>query len=515
MKLDVERVRELCREKGLSLAAMLEEAGVSRNAYYNLSRKESLLPGSVAAIAERLGVEPVELVEGDRYLGAGRGPLFEEVDRCLTSFHTLFTVAEGDHVVVRQCGSAGALLGYYQALVALRRELAGLEEGNRDALRSVDPDRSPDSIDHYNRVCDLTAGAPVGFIRDAILQVLLTLPGFIEDPAEELAKSPMARALLTHAKTVHDSPLPRLMEKYRQLLKPASGELGRFRNFDVEKLRKDQWTAGDWTRPAFIEFVKHEFGRYSTLEYRDGELVVTQAKPVKPPDQFFGYEHTKSTLLKYFEAFASGQTMIPLIMDGPPGIGKTEMVLSYARKYRLQIVLAAPQHLNNSLGQVLELLRKSPRRTLLFFDDLDAEGIDWLQFRRCVSGTSRYPGNVAIALVTNEAFPENVYSRGQYVEIPKFSHEVCRAMIAGMLRSVGRESRAAIEQTGATYLLAFGQGDITEISPRSVVSFFDNLVSGRTKLMAAPGQLFSPDLFDDALARARRETGERQERASE
>jgi len=81
----------------------------------------------------------------------------------------------------------------------------------------------------------------------------------------------------------------------RELLDPGFGELGRFRNLGTEPVRKDQWTAKDWTRPAFIEFVKHEFGRYSTLEYRSGQLVVTAAKPVKPPDQFFGYEHTKPT----------------------------------------------------------------------------------------------------------------------------------------------------------------------------------------------------------------------------
>jgi hypothetical protein len=45
---------------------MLEQANVSRTAYYSLTRKESVLPGSVRAIADHLGVAPSRiLVEVD------------------------------------------------------------------------------------------------------------------------------------------------------------------------------------------------------------------------------------------------------------------------------------------------------------------------------------------------------------------------------------------------------------------------------------------------------------------
>lgn len=43
---------------GLSLAETLGEAGVSRTAYYSLLRNESVLPASLLALADRLGVPP-------------------------------------------------------------------------------------------------------------------------------------------------------------------------------------------------------------------------------------------------------------------------------------------------------------------------------------------------------------------------------------------------------------------------------------------------------------------------
>lgn len=58
MKLDSRRIKILCSQKGLSLNALLREAGVSRTAYYSLARKDSVLPGSVRAMAGTLGIVP-------------------------------------------------------------------------------------------------------------------------------------------------------------------------------------------------------------------------------------------------------------------------------------------------------------------------------------------------------------------------------------------------------------------------------------------------------------------------
>ena len=63
MRLSTERIRELAASRGLSLSALLREAGISRNAYYSLARRESVVPKSVHRLAGTLGVAPTDLFE--------------------------------------------------------------------------------------------------------------------------------------------------------------------------------------------------------------------------------------------------------------------------------------------------------------------------------------------------------------------------------------------------------------------------------------------------------------------
>ena len=63
MKLDPDRIRQHCSKQGVSLQALLDEAGVSRTAYYSLVGKDSVLPRSVQALAGTLGVRPSALLE--------------------------------------------------------------------------------------------------------------------------------------------------------------------------------------------------------------------------------------------------------------------------------------------------------------------------------------------------------------------------------------------------------------------------------------------------------------------
>lgn len=62
MKLNIHKIKKLSKDKGLSLNKLLESANVSRTAYYSLSRKESLLPSSVHAIANALGTSSKEIL---------------------------------------------------------------------------------------------------------------------------------------------------------------------------------------------------------------------------------------------------------------------------------------------------------------------------------------------------------------------------------------------------------------------------------------------------------------------
>ena len=66
MRLDADRIRRECSQRGISLQALLDEAGVSRTAYYSLVRKESVLPKSVRALAGTLGVRPSAILDEAR-----------------------------------------------------------------------------------------------------------------------------------------------------------------------------------------------------------------------------------------------------------------------------------------------------------------------------------------------------------------------------------------------------------------------------------------------------------------
>ncbi len=62
MRLNADRIRRHCARRGISLQALLHDAGVSRTAYYSLVRKDSVLPRSVRSLAGTLGVRPSALL---------------------------------------------------------------------------------------------------------------------------------------------------------------------------------------------------------------------------------------------------------------------------------------------------------------------------------------------------------------------------------------------------------------------------------------------------------------------
>jgi hypothetical protein len=63
MRLSLAKVESLCRARDAGIAEMLREAGVSRNAFYTLARKRSVVPQSLIRIAEHLGVSVSALLD--------------------------------------------------------------------------------------------------------------------------------------------------------------------------------------------------------------------------------------------------------------------------------------------------------------------------------------------------------------------------------------------------------------------------------------------------------------------
>ena len=62
MRLDVEKIKEKGLKCGLSLRSLLNQAGVSRTAYYHLTRASTLVPTSLHKIAQVLNLQVSEIL---------------------------------------------------------------------------------------------------------------------------------------------------------------------------------------------------------------------------------------------------------------------------------------------------------------------------------------------------------------------------------------------------------------------------------------------------------------------
>jgi len=83
MRLDPDRVKKHCARNGVTLTALLDEAGVSRTAYYSLARRDSVLPGTVRAIAGALGVASAAILDEEPPLTLRTQALVRQARRIL------------------------------------------------------------------------------------------------------------------------------------------------------------------------------------------------------------------------------------------------------------------------------------------------------------------------------------------------------------------------------------------------------------------------------------------------
>lgn len=70
MRLDVQRIRDICAEKEETLGEVLRKARVSRTAYYSLARKDSIIPRSIGRLAAAMDVPVCDLVEDEESMRA-------------------------------------------------------------------------------------------------------------------------------------------------------------------------------------------------------------------------------------------------------------------------------------------------------------------------------------------------------------------------------------------------------------------------------------------------------------
>lgn len=81
MRINADRIRGLCEQRGLRLGELLGKAGVSRTAFYSLARKDSVLPASIVRVAETLNVCPGDILVDEKSLRDQAVALAEQARR--------------------------------------------------------------------------------------------------------------------------------------------------------------------------------------------------------------------------------------------------------------------------------------------------------------------------------------------------------------------------------------------------------------------------------------------------
>lgn len=103
MRIAPDKLKTLCKKKRQNVKMLLNSAGVSRNAYYSLARKNSVLPGSIIALAKHLDVQPSAFLEEERNSVRKAKQLLVRLDRIMkdhtkadrdTVRHTLLLLEE-------------------------------------------------------------------------------------------------------------------------------------------------------------------------------------------------------------------------------------------------------------------------------------------------------------------------------------------------------------------------------------------------------------------------------------
>lgn len=59
----MDKVESICKQRNTPISKMLQKASVSRNAFYTLARKKSIVPQSLIRIADHLGVLVSDLLD--------------------------------------------------------------------------------------------------------------------------------------------------------------------------------------------------------------------------------------------------------------------------------------------------------------------------------------------------------------------------------------------------------------------------------------------------------------------
>ena len=257
------------------------------------------------------------------------------------------------------------------------------------------------------------------------------------------------------------------------------------------------------------------FSRNNVFRCRKGKYIPVKLPSIRKKEDFYGYHEAKKLMEDHLEAFAGGRHNLPLLISGLPGLGKTQMTISYILAHKdLILILPSPEELEENLEEMISFLaRYRERKFVIFFDDVDVRNIDWYFFRTFVGGSSSLPENLLVIIASNYPFPPNVASRGRTFAFPLFDEIRCQEMIGDLFLSRGMEriSPDLLSVIASDYVEAYGQKEFDELSPRTLARYLEGFLKDQVKrkrlLEFSKGEIITrpdPGLFHEQNVRLMR-----------
>ena len=221
------------------------------------------------------------------------------------------------------------------------------------------------------------------------------------------------------------------------------------------------------------------FGESRIYQYRKGRFYPLQLQQIRRIDEFYGYPEARRLMKEHYGDFSAGKENLPLLISSLPGLGKTQMTISYVLHFEnLILILPGPEDMEEGLESLLEQLEQHPeQRFVLFFDDIDTGSVNWYAFRMRIGGAFSLPANVSVTVASNFEFPPNISSRGRGFTYPIFDEIRCMEMVGDYLISKGMRNPTSdlISVIAADYVEQFGQRKFEELSPRTLTRYLDHL----------------------------------------
>ncbi|MBW2969453.1 DUF815 domain-containing protein, partial [Candidatus Woesearchaeota archaeon] len=179
----------------------------------------------------------------------------------------------------------------------------------------------------------------------------------------------------------------------------------------------------DWSEKSFIEKLEREYEKFlkenSDLENynslsilwdrhaRDIIFNYYSIKSIRFSD-IKGYSQQKKEFKTQINRFSEGKPINHIVLTGPPGTGKTSLVLAAANSYkRIKFLfldyLLSQEDQKGKLPKVLAKLESYKHNCFVYADDKKYEDLSkiWDQIRSLLEGTKTFSHNIKLLLSTN------------------------------------------------------------------------------------------------------------------